>query len=105
MATGDGRHRQDSHEIFDLPVRRDERAASEDDHAGDTEQGEGHAELELLEHFGHFDEEIGELGFFGGGTPGHVDFEHVGEERGRDMEREPAEEDSEHENPFEVFKN
>ncbi len=77
VAAGDSRHGQDSDEVFNLPVRRDERARGENNHAGDTDEGEGHAELELLEHFRDFDEEVGEFGFFGRGAPGHVDFEHV----------------------------
>ena len=82
MTDGDGRHGEDGDEIFDLPVRRDEFASRENDHAGDTEQGERHAKLEFLEHFGDFDEEVGEFSFLGGGAPCHIDLEHMREESG-----------------------
>lgn len=103
MTDGDGGHGEDGDEIFDLPVRRDESALAENDHAGDAEQGEGHAEFEFLQHFGHFDEEVGELGFFGRGAPRHVNFEHVGQKSGRDVQGETTEKDAKHEDPFEVF--
>ena len=102
MTNRNGRHGQNRHEILNLPIRRDEIARRKHDHARQTEHGEEHAELEFLEHFGHLDEEVGELGFFGGGAPGHVDLEHVREEGLRDVEGEAAEEDAEHECPFEV---
>ena len=101
-----GRHRghgQDSDEIRNLPVVRHERRLCEHDHAGDPDKSKGKAELELLDDFGHFDEEVGEFGFLGRGTPSHVDFEHVRKEGGGHVEGETTEEDGEHENPFEVL--
>ena len=94
------RHGQDGHEILDLPIRRDERRGGQDDHADDPDKGEKHAELELLEHLGHFDEEVGELSFLGGGAPGHVDFEHVCEKSLGDVQGETAKEDAEHKGPL-----
>lgn len=96
-------HGQDSDEIRDAPTVRNERGLGQDDHAGDTEERKGEAELEFLDDFGHFDEEVGEFGFFGRGAPGHIDFEHVREEGGGDVEGETTEEDAEHEDPFEVL--
>ena len=95
-------HGQDGDEILDLPIGRNEGTGGEDDHADYAQDGKGHAELEALEDLGHFDEEVGEFHFFRGRTPGHVDFEHVGEESLRHVEGETAEEDTEHEGPFEV---
>ena len=97
------RHGQDGNEIRDLPAVRHEGCLGQDNHAGDTNKRKGKAEFELLNHFGHFDEEVGELGFLGRGAPGHVDFEHMREESGGDVQGETAKEDAEHENPFEVF--
>lgn len=77
MADRDSRHGQDSDEILNLPIGRDEIASCEDDHSDESDEGERHAELKFAEDFGDFDEEVGELGLFGGGAPGHVDFEHM----------------------------
>ena len=71
-------HGQDGNEVLDLPVGRDETSRGKDDHAEYAQDGKGHAELEALEHLGHLDEEVGEFHFLRGGTPRHVDFEHVG---------------------------
>ena len=99
----DRRHGQDGHEILDLPVVGHEWCNSEDDHSGDTDDGEQHGELELLEHLGHFNEEVGEFGFLGGGTPRHVDLEHVAQESLGDMQGETTQEDCEHEGPLHVL--
>ena len=71
-------------------------------HARNTRQRKEHAEFESLCNFRDFDEEIGGFDFFGGGAPGHVVAEHVGEDGGGDVEGEAAEEDGEEEGPFEV---
>ena len=102
MTRRNRRHGQDCHEILDLPIRRDEAARREQDHPNDAHAREEHAEFEFLEHFGNFDEEVGEFGFFGGSAPCHVDFEHVGQEGLGDVEGEASQEDAEHEGPFEV---
>ena len=75
---------------------------SQEDHAGDAEEGEDHAEFELAGDLGDLEEEVGGFDFLGRGAPGHVVAEHVGEEGGRDVEAEAAEEDAEEEGPFEV---
>ena len=103
MTNGHGRQGEDSHEILDLPVVWYEGCCGEHDHAHDAEEGKGEAELELLDDFRDFDKEVGEFGFLGGGAPGHVDFEHVGEESGGDVERKTTQENGEHENPLEVL--
>jgi len=97
------RHGQDGHEIGDLPVVGHEWCDGKDDHASYAEDGEDHGELELLEHFGHFNEEVGELGFLGGGSPCHVDLEHVCKKSLGDVKRETTQEDCEHDGPFEVL--
>ena len=80
MTSRDGGHGQYRDEILDHPIGRNDLGRSgEEDHTGNAEDGEEHAELELLEHLGDLNEEVGELGLLGGGTPRHVDFEHVGE--------------------------
>lgn len=103
MASGDGSHGQDGDEIGNLPRIRHKGRQSEHDHARDTHEREGEAELELLDDLGHLDEEVGEFGFLGRRAPGHVDFEHVRQEGRRHVEGETAEEDGEHEDPFEVL--
>ena len=77
MTDANRRHGQNRDEVLDLPAVWDEAAASQNDHHDNAEEGSAHAELERLEHLGHFLEEVGRFGFFGGCAPGHVDFEHV----------------------------
>ncbi|KAL9028704.1 MAG: hypothetical protein Q9196_002973 [Gyalolechia fulgens] len=96
------RHRQNGDKILNLPIRTDEAACCKNDHADDADKSKEHAELELLKHFGHFDEEVGELGFLRSRTPRHVDFEHVREKSLRNMEGETTQEDTQHEGPLEV---
>ena len=81
MTRGHGRHGQDSDEVLDPPVIRDERRNSQDDHGDDAEKRKRNGELEALEHLGHLDEEIRELGFLGRRAPRHVDLEHVRQQR------------------------
>jgi len=103
MRDSDRAHRQDSDEILDSPVVWDERPDGQDYYACKTEDTEEHGELELLQDLGDFDEEVGELGFLGGSTPGHVDLEHVRKEGLGDMQRETSQEDGEHEGPLDVL--
>lgn len=79
MAGHNRSHGQNSDEILNAPIRRHEIGRGEHDHADDADEGEQHAPFEVLQDFGHFDEKVGEFGFFGCGAPGHVDLEHVGE--------------------------
>ena len=104
MTARDRSHGQYGHEILDHPIRRNDLARRrQKDHTDDTDNRKSDTELEFLEHLGHLDEEIGKLGFLGGGAPGHVDFEHVREQGLGHVEGQAAEEDAEHEDPFEVF--
>ena len=104
MTARDRSHWQYGHEILDHPIRRNDLTRRrQEDHANDPDEGESDTELEFLEHLGHLDEEIGKLGFLGGGAPGHVDFEHVREQGLGHVEGQAAKEDAEHEDPFEVF--
>jgi len=103
MTRPNNRHGEDRHEVRDPPPHRNEGPQGQNNHSRDSQEADCKAVLEALEHARHFDEEVGELGFFGGRAPLHVVFEHVREERGGDMQRQPAEEDGEHEHPFEVF--
>lgn len=102
MTSDDRSHGQDGNEILDLPIRGHEIGRSENDHADDADKREQHAPFEALQDFGDLDEEVGELGFFGRCAPGHVDLEHVSEQGRRDVQRQTAEEDGEHESPFEI---
>ena len=104
VADSDGCHGKDCHKVRNHPVLWDERARRKNYHTGNADNRKDHAELELLEHFRNFDEEVRELGFFGGGTPSHVDFEHVSKKSGRHVERQTTQEDCKHENPFEILK-
>ena len=103
MTRCDGGHGQDGDEIGDPPIGRNKRRASEDDHADDEDEGEDEGEFEFFENLGDFLEEIRVFGFFGGCSPGDVDFEHMAEKGVGDVEGETTEENSEHEGPFEVF--
>jgi hypothetical protein len=51
----------------------------------------------------HFNEEVGELQCLCSGTPGHVDLEHVGENRFRNVNGNTPQEDKEQEKPLEVL--
>ena len=97
------RHGQDSHEIRNPPIRRDKRCARKHNHSDDEGEGEDEGEFEFLEDLGDFLEEIRIFGFFGGGAPCDVDFEHMAEKGVGDMEGETAEEDGKHEGPFKVL--
>lgn len=96
-------HGQDGDEISDFPVVGDERADSKNDHTSNAEDTEGDRVLEALEDPGNFNEEVGELGFLGGGTPLHVVLEHVSEESGGDVQRKTTEECSHHQDPLDVL--
>lgn len=76
---------------------------SEVDHAADHGDGEAVHPLEALENLGHFLEEVTGDGLLGGGSPLHVDAEHVGAESEEEMETDAAEEDGEHGHPHEVL--
>lgn len=103
MAYSNRRHGQNSHKILDPPAIRHKVGRRKDNHTHNTNQRKRNAELEPLEHFRHFDEEVGEFGLLGGRTPSHVDLEHVGKKCLGDVKGETAEEDAEHQDPFEVF--
>ena len=95
-------HGQDGDEILNLPVGWDEVAGGEDDHADYAKDGKGHAEFESLKDLRHLNKEVGEFHLFRSGAPGHVDFEHVGQEGLGNVERKAAKEDAKHEGPFKV---
>ena len=82
-------------------VRRAHRRHGQD--GGEAEAREDDAELEVLEHLGHLEEEVGELDLLGRRAPRHVDLEHVRKERLRDVQRQAAEEDGEHGGPLEIL--
>lgn len=103
MRDANGREWQNSDEVIDSPVPRNERANREDNHGDDSEHGETHGPFEGLENLRHFDKEVTEFRFLARSTPGHVDAEHVRHQCLRDVQGETAEEDSEHEGPLEVF--
>lgn len=100
-----GGHGQDGHKVHNHPIDGHDTAqpSAQRNHHEDGADGKGHAELELLQDAGHFLEESGLGDFLGGGAPGHVVAEHVGEQGRRDVQGEAAEEDGEHQGPFEVF--
>ena len=85
----------------DLPVPREGELPS--DHESGTGNTKDEGELEALEESRYFFEERDVFCFFGGCTPGHVDFKEVGQERLRHVEGNTAQEDGKEEEPFEVF--
>ena len=93
----------DGLELDDVVRVGDEAGLGHDDQAGHGDDGEGHAEPEVLEDLGHLDEEVGELEFFRRRAPRHVDLEHVREDGLGDVDGDAAEEDEEHEEPLEVL--
>ena len=97
------RIRHDGLELVDVPRVRDEAGLGHDDQPGQGDDGEAHAEPEVLEDLGDLDEEIGELEFLRRRAPRHVDLEHVREDGLGDVDRDAAEEDEEHEEPLEVL--
>lgn len=103
MTRDNGAHGQDGDKVRDTPVVGNEGGLGENDHDGDEGAREDHGELELLEHLGHLDEEVGELGLLGRGTPGHVDLEHMRQQGLRHVQRKTAEEDGKEEGPLEVL--
>jgi len=104
MTSRDRRHRQDSHEILDMPIPRHNcvwRDAQEY-HASNADQCEENGEFEAFGNLGDFEEEIAGFDFFGCCAPGHIVGEHVGEQGGTDVKGEATEEDAEQEGPPEV---
>ncbi len=88
--------RKDRDELVDVPTPRDELRSRHDDHNRNRQERQRNRVLERSRDFRDLDEEVRELDFLRGGAPGHVDAEHVAEERLRDVERHAAEEDDEH---------
>lgn len=103
MTRRNRRHRQNRHKISNNPIMRHKTPQRQHDHSCYPSESKHHAPLEAAQDPWDLDEEVGQLGFLGGRAPGHVYFEHVGEERGGDVQGEAAEEDSEEEDPFGVF--
>jgi hypothetical protein len=103
MAARHRGHGQDGDKIGDAPGIGHIAGGGQHHHAGDAKEGKADRVLELLDHLGHLDEEVGELGLLAGGAPAHVDLEHVGEQRLGDVEGEATEEDGQHEDPLDVL--
>ena len=104
MTSHHSRHGQDSDEIGNAPIVRDQtsRTSSQDNHADNADKRKRHAILEVLRNFRDLDEEVRVLDFLSRSAPGHVIAKHMGEEGGGDMEGEAAEEDAKHKGPLEV---
>jgi hypothetical protein len=96
-------HGINRHKIRNLPAVWYERAKCQNTHPNNTEQANRKTVLEPLQHARHFNKEVGEFGFLGRRAPLHVVLEHVCEKRRGHVQGETAEEDGEHEDPFEVF--
>lgn len=75
MADQNGSKRPDGEELCNSPVPGQCNCA--DDHTNSHENAEEEGELEVLDDLADFLEEGGVLGFLAGGTPVHVDTEHV----------------------------
>ncbi|TEY70290.1 hypothetical protein BOTCAL_0107g00030 [Botryotinia calthae] len=93
--------REDSNKSIDYPIpRHGDRAHN---HAGGHENAEDESVFKALEQTRDFFKESYVFDFFGGGAPGHVDFEEMTEQRLGDVHGESTEEDGHQEEPFEVF--
>lgn len=79
------------------------REAAEIDHAAQNGNHQHVHPLEASDDLGDLSEEVGVVLFFGGGTPVHVDAEHVCADGEEDVEGYAAEEDHEEWHPFEVL--
>jgi hypothetical protein len=78
------RHRRDRSETFDLPSVRSE--VAQVDHPADQWDHQQIHPLEALEDLGQLLEEIGVILLLSGGTPVHVDTEHMGQKSHTEME-------------------
>lgn len=94
---------EDGDKLLDIPTPGDELPFGHDDHADDARERKQDGVLEGPGHLRDLDEEVGEGDLLGGGAPGHVDGEHVAEEGLGDVQGHAAEEDDEHETPFEIL--
>lgn len=105
MTDRDSAHGQDGNEIGNDPIVRNPPAGirGQDNHGKNTNQSERDAELELANHLRYLDEEIAELGLLARRTPSHVDLEHVRQQGLRDVQRQTAQKDGQHDDPLEVF--
>ena len=94
MGASEQRKREDDRprRAVDPPLDRDERRA-EDDDGGEEDPGDEPGEPAALEDHGHLLEKVGALDLLLRRTPGHVVREAVGEDRLRDGDGEPAEEE------------
>jgi hypothetical protein len=103
MTRPNNAHRKDCREIRNPPSKRNKLPKRKDRHTRNRHATNRKAVFKPLKHARHFDEEVAEFCFLGGGAPLHVVLEHVCEQRGGYVQRQAAEEDGEHEYPFEVF--
>lgn len=87
---------------MNAPVVRHKGCFGQNDHPGNTNHAESKREPEPPQGLGHLDEEIGEFQSLCRGLPGHVDFEHVGQQGLGDVGGDAAEEDEEGEEVFDV---
>jgi hypothetical protein len=96
-------HGVNRHKIRDLPAKWYEGTKRQDTNCHNTQKANRKTVFEALQYPWHFNEEVGEFSFLGRRAPLHVVFEHVCEQRGRNVKRKAAEEDGEHKDPFEVL--
>lgn len=98
--TSQRRHRL---HLRDRPTIRHKVRDSEHYHSRPHNNTKAKAEPKFAQGLGYLDEEVGELKCLGRSAPGHVDLEHVGQQRLGHVDGQPAQEDAEHEHPLEVF--
>lgn len=103
MTRRDRGHGQDSDEVCDPPGVRHPVCRGQQHHGDDHDDGEQQAILEAPQDLGDLDEKVGKLRLLARGAPGHVDFEHVCQQRLRDVQGQPTQEDAQHEDPFEIL--
>jgi len=101
MASNDRAKWVNRHKVRNSPFPRQRHGAY--DHHDSAEEAEHERKLKSLQKPREFFEERCIFNFFGRGSPGHVDFEEVAEKGLWYVEGDPAEEDGEEGQPFEVF--
>lgn len=93
MTSSNRTHWQNRNEVLDPPAPRHKVGTRKYYHSNNTQQRKRERPLEAFHHLGHLDEEVTRFCCLGRRAPRHVDLEHVGQERGADVQTQPAEED------------
>ena len=102
MTPRDRRHRQHGHEIPYTPLMRHNLTAQHA-HPQHRAHRKRNTHLEPPQHAGDLDEKIRHLRLLRRRAPRHVQLEHVREQRLADVQRQPAQENREQDDPLEIL--